>query len=419
MGNLNSVAGGFNNTCAILNDGSVKCWGRNHFGQLGLGDLEDRGDEAHEMGSQLAALDLGSGRSAKAISLGISFACAILDNDLVKCWGDGTGGKLGQENAFVLGDEANEMGDLLEAVDLGSGRTVKSLSAGALHTCVVLDDFSVKCWGYNTYGQLGYGDINTRGGNPGTMGNFLEPVDLGSGRTAKMVSSGANHSCAVLDNDSVKCWGLNTSGALGLGDTAHRGTDPNQMGDDLPAVGLGVGRTAKAVAAGGAHTCALLDNGRVKCWGANGQGQLGQGSAELVVGDEGGEMGDSLPYVQLGQSRTVQAISAKHYHTCALLDDNTTKCWGVNSQGMLGQGDTEDRGLDSDQMGNQLAAVKLGSGKHAKEISTGYYQSCAILSDRHLKCWGRNQYGELGFGDIRDRADQPNEMGDRLRSVEL
>src|SRR4029079_11590079 len=112
---------------------------------------------------------------------------------------------------------------------------------------------------WNVDGQLGLGDGANRGETPGQMGDGLPAVNLGTGRKAGMVSIGGNHSCVMLDNAQIKCWGLNDKGQLGLGDTNTRGNDPGEMGDNLPTVDLGVGRTAKAVYAGTSHTCALLD----------------------------------------------------------------------------------------------------------------------------------------------------------------
>jgi E3 ubiquitin-protein ligase HERC3 len=124
-------------------------------------------------------------------------------------------------------------------VDLGSNRTAKSIAAGWGHTCAVLDDSSVKCWGNNNAGQLGYGDTKNRGSDAGSMGNNLTAVDLGSGRTAKSIAAGSRHTCAVLDDDSIKCWGSNTYGQLGYGDTIWRGDEDGEMGNNLPAVDLG------------------------------------------------------------------------------------------------------------------------------------------------------------------------------------
>jgi E3 ubiquitin-protein ligase HERC3 len=147
---------------------------------------------------------------------------------------------------------------------------------------------------------------------------------------------------------------------LGLGDTSDRGDEPLEMGDDLPAVDLGTDRTARALAAGAEHTCALLDDGTVKCWGSNFVGQVGLGDIDHR-GDGPLEMGDNLPAVDLGTGRTAQALAAGEYHTCALLDDGTVKCWGGNDYGELGLGDTNGRGDAPGEMGDALPAINLGS----------------------------------------------------------
>ena len=167
------------------------------------------------------------------------------------------------------------MGDALPAVALGTGRTVVSIAAGGFYTCAVLDDRSVKCWGTNDNGQLGYGDTIQRGDGAGEMGDALPAVALGTGRTAVSIAVGVWHTCAVLDDRSVKCWGQNDYGQLGYGDRIDRGDGAGEMGDAPPAVALGTGRTAVSITAGSYHTCALLDDRSVKCWGGNNYGRLG------------------------------------------------------------------------------------------------------------------------------------------------
>ena len=110
------------------------------------------------MGDILTAVDLGTLRSAKAISAGYQHTCVILDNESVKCWGFNDKGQLGQGDSVSRGDGSNEMGDNLTVIDLGSGRTAASITAGAKHTCVMLDNASIKCWGYRYYGQMGRGE---------------------------------------------------------------------------------------------------------------------------------------------------------------------------------------------------------------------------------------------------------------------
>ena len=204
----------------------MKCWGNGANGQLGYGDTRNRGDGPGEMGDNLPILDVGGSSLAfkvKAVSVGISHTCAILNDGSVKCWGSGANGRLGYGDTQNRGDGAGEMGDNLPSVDLGSGRSAKFIAAGESHTCAILDDGSVKCWGSGANGRLGYGDTQNRGDGAGEMGDNLPSVDLGSGRSAKFIAAGESHTCAILDDGSVKCWGSGANGRLGYGDTQNRG----------------------------------------------------------------------------------------------------------------------------------------------------------------------------------------------------
>ena len=299
----------------------------------------------------------GNPAAFRTLAAGGSHVCAILANGSVRCWGRNTFGALGLGDTTSRGDEPREMGAYLPAVALGTGRTATAITAGTSHTCALLDNATVKCWGRNTEGQLGLGDTLHRGDGAGEMGNNLPAVSLGTNRTATALTAGSNHTCAVLDNGTLKCWGDNAEGRLGLGDTADRGDAAGEMGNSLPAVSLGTGRTATGVSAGLSHTCALLDNARVKCWGNAATGRLGLYATNR--GDAPGEMGDSLLSVSLGTGRTVVAVTAGDVHTCTMLDNGTRKCWGSGADGRLGQEDTRIRGTDSAQMGNNLPAVFL------------------------------------------------------------
>ena len=414
-----ALAAGTSHTCALFGNASVKCWGDNVSGDLGLGDTAPHGSGAGEMGASLPVLDLGPGRTVKAIAAGYRHTCAILDDDSVKCWGLGVFGELGNGDQVSRGAAPNEMGASLPRVDLGPGRTARAIAAGSGYTCVILDNGAVKCWGQNLAGELGLGDTNDRGTASGQMGASLPAVDLGAGRTAKAIACGAHHTCAILDNDTVRCWGTNGSGELGLGDSTNRGTSAGQMGSSLPAVGLGPGRTAKQISTGSDFTCAILDNNAMKCWGFNGYGQLGLGKT-ADVGKNAGEMGASLPAVDLGPGRTARAVRASIYSTCAILDDRSVKCWGLNWFGELGLGENSapghllDRGDSAGEMGASLPAVDLGPGRSASAISGGHNFSCVILDDASVKCWGRNDTAQLGLGDTNDRGDAPGEMGAAL-----
>jgi len=439
----NIVAGGYH-TCALLDNGSVKCWGQNDFGQLGLGDINNRGDAAGEMGDNLTAVDLGTGRTAKSLSAGIYHTCAILDNNSVKCWGRNGFGQLGLGGIAHRGNDANEMGDNLPAVDLGTNRTARSIVTGVFHTCALLDNYTVKCWGYNNNGQLGKGDTTTRGSGANEMGDNLTAIDFGTNRTVRSITAGQYHNCVILDNVTTKCWGYNAAGELGLEDTNNRGDAANEMGDNLTAVSLGTNRTARSITTGGFHNCAILDNGTTKCWGRNGSGQLGTGDV-ASRGDGANEMGDNLATLSLGTNRTARALSSGGASdTCALLDNGTLKCWGQNTDGQLGLGDALARGDGANEMGDSLPVIKLGRSKNkiatnslkpigdmspdlfaqtgqtnSTTFVSGAYHTCAILDNGTVKCWGMNNLGQLGLGDINNRADTVSEMGDSLPTVDL
>ncbi len=387
-------------TCAILTGNVIKCWGYNGNGLLGLGASNTRGISTGQMGDALPAVNIGTGLVAKQLAVGDYNVCALITDGRVKCWGRGSEGTNGQGNTSDLGDQAGEMGDALPFVNLGTGRTAKMLSLGYYHVCALLDNNSVKCWGYNNDGELGLGDTNKRGDESGEMGDSLPAVNLGTGRSAKYVIAGGYHTCAHLDNDTVKCWGYNNTGQLGLGDANSRGDQSGEMGDALPAVNLGAGRTVKQLSVGTYHACAILDNASLKCWGRNSSGQLGLGDTNHR-GDESGEMGDALPAVNLGTGRTAKWVLATGEMTCAMLDNNSVKCWGYNGEGQLGLGDTNNRGDSAGEMGDALPAINFGAGRTVVQMTGGDYHLCAALDNNTIKCWGDGSYS-LGQGNQND-----------------
>ena len=407
--------------CCVLHASvaQIRCWGSNQFGQLGQGNSVELGDDPGEMGDNLAAIDLGSGHSAKQVSAGGSHTCALLDDDSIKCWGSNQFGQLGHGNTVALGGNPDEMGDNLVAVDLGSGHSAKQVSAGGSHTCALLDDNSIKCWGSNQFGQLGQGNSVALGGNPDEMGDNLVAVDLGSGHSAKQVSAGGSHTCALLDDNSIKCWGSNQFGQLGQGNSVELGDDSNEMGDNLVAVDLGTGRSAKQVSAGMDQTCALLDDDSIKCWGYFLHSFGGPDGSPIAstIGSNPSEMGDNLTTVDLGTGRSAKQVSAG-VHRCALLDNDSIKCWGYNSEGQLGQGKFDPLGDDPNEMGDNLAAVDLGSGRSARQVSAGQYHTCALLDDDSIKCWGGggSALGQAFQGNV---GDAVGEMGENLPPIDF
>ena len=244
-------------------------------------------------------------------------------------------GRLGYGNQATIGD--NEAPAAAGAVDIGAGRRAVAISAGDFHTCVIRDDGALVCWGFGSAGQLGRGGTSDVGDDetPGQAG----PVPL-NGRTVRAVSGGKGHTCVVLDDGSARCWGFGADGRLGYGSTADITT-----ASAAPPIALGPGRTAVAISAGEAHTCAILDTGAVRCWGFGGNGRLGNDGTDSI-GDTAGETPASVPPVNLGPGRSARAITVGFSHTCALLDDGTLRCWGFGGSGRLGYGNENSVGDD-------------------------------------------------------------------------
>ncbi|MDQ6776687.1 MAG: RTX toxin, partial [Actinomycetota bacterium] len=397
---------GVNHTCALLSGGQVRCWGYGREGELGYPNTGSVG--ATNTPASAGPVELGPGRSATAISVGGYHTCAILDNGNVLCWGYGRNGRLGYGNIDNVGD--TQTPDTAGPINLGAGRTAKAISAGLADTCAILDDGSVRCWGFGYYGELGHGNTSTVGDikTPDTAG----PVDLGGGRTAIAISAGGLHTCAILDNGSVLCWGLGTSGQLGYGNTSDVG-DKQTPGSVAP-VDLGPGRTAVAISAGDAHTCAILDNGRVLCWGYGGDGRLGYGSTSNV-GDT--QTPGSVGPVNLGPGRTAVAISAASRHTCAILDNGGVLCWGDGGDGRLGYGSASNVG--DTQTPGSVGPVNLGPGRTAVAISAGGSHTCSLLDNGGVRCWGSGAYGQLGYCSATNVGDTSSSTPDTAGPVNL
>jgi len=391
-----AAAGGLDagvfHTCALLTGGSVRCWGASPDGQLGYGNQNTVGDD--ETPGSVGPVDLGAGHTATAIAAGDFHTCALLEDGTVRCWGFGNAGRLGYGNTDNIGD--NETPSSVGRVKLGSGRTATAITAGGAHTCALLDDGNVRCWGYNANGQLGYGNTSNVGDATASTPDKVGPVDLGLGRKAVAISAGSRHTCAVLDNGSVRCWGHNSYGQLGNGtknQSPEHGIETDVGDNELPGsvapVDLGPGQKAVAVSAGGIHTCALLDDATVRCWGYGANGELGYGNRNTIVTP--GMVGP----VDVGPGRSVLAINAGAGDTCARLDDASVRCWGNFENGRLGYGNTGNIG--DDETPGSVGPVDLGSGRSALAVSLGQDHTCARLDDASVRCWGLGANGRLGY----------------------
>jgi alpha-tubulin suppressor-like RCC1 family protein len=415
-----AAAASGDHTCALRQGGSVQCWGKNTSDDLGSADTTDVFLPLPPGTTLAHALNPALGPTV-SIGAGHTFTCALLEGGNIYCWGSNDHGQLGQ------GPGAASPG----LIDLGGGTAgyrAVSLAVGWSHACAALANGSVKCWGDNTYGQLGIGDTRDRGLLDGDMGDNLPTVPLGDGDTARAVAAGASHSCALLEDRSMMCWGRNQYGQLGVESTTNLGDGDHPLGDPARRAMVGQDREVFGIAAGGDHSCALLDGGQLRCWGLNTNGELGIGSTNPIVGDGPGTLGNMLPVVNVGTGRTVRGVVCGIQHMCALLDNRQVKCWGDASVGQLGLDSTVGRGGSPADMGDNLPHVDLGTGRTVLSIASGDGHNCAVLDTHELKCWGYNAQGQLGLSDLHDnRGDGINdtgltgvmEMGDQLPAVDF
>jgi alpha-tubulin suppressor-like RCC1 family protein len=410
---------------------------------------------------------LGTGRTATAVGTGLDDVCARLDDGSVKCWGSNGGGQLGLGDTANRGDGPGEMGDDLPPVSLGSGVTVSGLAVGGLHACTVVNLATVKCWGASGAGQLGLGDTSTRGDGPGEMGDSLPRVVVDAGFAASPatdtvvrmtpgtyqfrvtawnaagagVPSAASNSVTVTGGEALPgaptavtatpgdararvTWttpgstggqpitdyrvtvysqsggtpaGVNGATTRSVGSNAtsfaftglSNGTPYTFRVAAVTSVGTGplstpsapvVPRFGSSPVTGGTHSCALNADQRLRCWGHDNYGQLGNDTTRA---------GKPTP-VPVSGLGAVDKVSTGRDHTCALLESGgPVKCWGRDAQGQLGDNAAlADKPTPVSVAGLQSAAVM--------QISAGGDHTCALLTTGSVKCWGSDDSGQLG-----------------------
>ncbi len=290
---------------------------------------------------------------------GSSHTCTLSATGTVRCWGYNQYGQLGDNNTAISRLSPAVVGGL-------AGGTV-ALTAGTDHTCALLVSGAVKCWGRNIVGQLGDGSTADRSAP-------VDVVGLGSGVAA--LDAGGFSTCALTTAGAVKCWGYNGFGQVGDGSTTDRSAPV-----DVMSLSGGVA----AISVGGSHACALSQAGAVQCWGNNIAGELGDGTTT----------NRSAPVAVVGLGGGVAALSLGNYHSCALLVSGGVQCWGPNDRGQLGDGSTVNSPVP-------IAVSGLGSG--VTSIGAGFYHTCALIAGGAMKCWGYNQFGALGDGSTTTRT---------------
>lgn len=351
-----SIAAGGSHTCAVMFGGGVKCWGFNATGALGDGTTTDSLVPVTVSG-------LSTGIPVASLSLGSVHSCATFFDGfpfygMPKCWGG---------NAFGAVGDGTTLNRLVPSDVTGLTSAVANIAAGDGFTCAVLDDGKRKCWGSNDSSQLG----------DGTAMDRFTPIEVAGWATPyRQIEAGEVHSCALTAAGEVRCWGGNSYGQLG---------DGTSVDAQSPVSVAGLGGDIIAISSYYRHTCALNSAGGVKCWGSNDRGQLGDGTTT----------DRSTPVDVMGLPSDVVAISVGGFHSCAITMQGGARCWGGNESGAIGDGTTTNRSV-------AVAVTGLSSGVAA--ISSGAFHTCALLNDASLRCWGGNSTGAVGDGTTTDRT---------------
>lgn len=349
------IAAGGLHTCALLSSGSVYCWGSNGDGELGNGKMED------DQPNVVRVVNL---EGAKAISAGELYTCAVLSGGKVRCWGANTYDQLGTD----------EPGDKLSPVEVAGLSGAETVLASNQNTCTIAAaDKSLRCWGASGMGQLGNADAD--GADCTACQPYHPAPQLIPGLSAvKSVAAGDFHICAVLADSNLRCWGYNTYGQLGAGQTLKYRTS----------AAASVLSGARAVAIDDSNTCALLETGGVRCWGRCLSGACGDADVENVGSPPSTDFLTGASAITLGED-----------HGCALLaSDGKIACWGDNYYYQLG----DDTVYYSD---GPLTVPNL---KGATAVAAGTQHTCALVSGT-VKCWGGNGWHQLGDGTTDSNFD--------------
>ena len=341
----------------------------NYNGDLGIGSLN-----SITWGNvkSTAPVQLPTGLIVSAVATAGAHTCVLFSIGKVSCFGTDYLGQLGDAAGWYAsadkGDSPSEMGNNLPFVPLPTVSLVKEIAAGSSHTCVVLVNGNVYCWGMNSYGELGIGSLSYVGWQAGQMGDAMQQAQLPTGKKADKVSCGNYFTCVLSFPSSVYCWGWNGCGQLGVGSMLDVGDGPGEMGNNLKAVPLpGTFTDVRAISAGMSSTCVLNADGKVACWGNNGYGQLGIESSVSAIGRY---TSDIILPVLLPPTLNAIQVSCSDRHACALFHDGSIGCWGTNEQGRLGLGVGTGVvylvGQSTGTMGAALGLVQLPTNKKKK-----------------------------------------------------
>ena len=362
-----AISAGTNHVCGITAQRVAYCWGRNADGELGNPSVTATCSES-EAPCSSSPVRVAGGLAFAMISAGNNFTCGVTTVGTAYCWGAGAQGQLG------TGGQASSRRP--ERVTL-EGVAFQSISAGFSHACALSTTGAAYCWGSNEGGRLGTG--------PSLSGGRVAPAPVAGQLSFRSISAGYYHTCGVTRNGVTYCWGRNEQGETGNGATAAHGTPARVSGD------LG-GRLVSA-AVQFDYSCAVGRDSTLYCWGANCFGQLGVDTTTEQCGTPA--MPCSSTPKAVHASGPFQSVSAFFSHVCALNAAGAVSCWGDNNQGQLGIWTTSPSGT---------TPAPVAGGASYKAVTTGRQFSCALTADGAAQCWGRNSNGQLGTGDTANHA---------------
>jgi alpha-tubulin suppressor-like RCC1 family protein len=362
-----SIIGGETFSCALLSDGSVRCWGDNRYGQLGNGTITTTG-----LGDISTPVTVtGLPKPATAIAGQGLTAYALLSDGSVWAWGYNFFGELGNGTFTETGSD----GIPTPGAVIGLGGAATNIAAGLDHACAVVGG-TVWCWGVDSNGQLGDGMFD---------GGTATPEQIAGLSSVSSIACGYYHSCAVAASFPY-CWGENEVGTLGVGSFSVT----NNLGFATPqGVDFTSLPTIIEIAASGSNSCALFSLGNADCWGSDNWGTVGDGS----ITGPGTAGGVDIPTAVSGLT-SATALSVGRLHACAIHNGGMISCWGENGEGEVGDGNIDPtNGIDS-----PTAVVGLPSNAIAIAVSAGASHTCAVLKNGSAWCWGANDNGQLGNG---------------------
>jgi alpha-tubulin suppressor-like RCC1 family protein len=343
-----AIAAGALHTCALIAGGTVRCWGSNTHGELGLGTTTDALTPAVVPGVS----------GAQAVATGGDDTCIVTGAGGVQCWGANDQGQLGNGSTA----------DATSPVTVPGLASVQAVTLGQYHACALLAGGTVQCWGWNYDGETGVGaDAGQSTPTPAVVPGLAG---------VQAIAAGYRHTCALLSGGNVACWGDNENNQIGDGTTVNAKAP-------VPVIGVS---GVTAIGAGGDHTCVVVAGGAVQCWGDNEYGELGDPALVTPT---------SRAPVTVGNVSGASALALGDHHTCALLAGGVVKCWGDNRNGALG-------GQDAIWTAANPAARPVAGLDSPTALASGTGFGCALLSGGAVDCWGAGGRGQLGDGSTAD-----------------